>query len=67
MTWTSWSVLGALAALALVVVLAAREVLRVAVAPSVRRLHWIQGLFWFSMPLLLVFLASLVQRFMTMS
>ncbi|MFC9240375.1 lipopolysaccharide biosynthesis protein [Streptomyces decoyicus] len=66
-TWTPWSVLGALAALALVVVLAAREVLRVAVAPSVRQLHWIQGLFWFSLPLLLVFLASLVQRFMTMS
>ncbi|MFD0168158.1 lipopolysaccharide biosynthesis protein [Streptomyces decoyicus] len=66
-TWTPWSVLGALAALALVVVLAAREVLRVAVAPSVRQLYWIQGLFWFSMPLLLVFLASLVQRFMTMS
>ncbi|MGW7249444.1 lipopolysaccharide biosynthesis protein [Streptomyces decoyicus] len=66
-TWTPWSVLGALAALALVVVLAAREVLRVAVAPSVRQLHWIQGLFWFSLPLLLVFLAALVQRFMTMS
>ncbi|MEU9486580.1 lipopolysaccharide biosynthesis protein [Streptomyces decoyicus] len=66
-TWTPWSVLGALAALALVVVLAAREVLRVAVAPSVRQLHWMQGLFWFSLPLLLVFLASLVQRFMTMS
>ncbi|MGW7489226.1 lipopolysaccharide biosynthesis protein [Streptomyces sp. NPDC054786] len=66
-TWTPWSVLGALAALALTVVLAAREVLRVAVVPSVRQLHWIQGLFWFSLPLLLVFLASLVQRFLTMS
>ncbi|BDH11140.1 lipopolysaccharide biosynthesis protein [Streptomyces hygroscopicus] len=66
-TWTPWSVLGALAALALVVVLAAREVLRVAVAPGVRQLHWTQGLFWFSLPLLLVFLAALVQRFMTMS
>ncbi|MGW2021568.1 lipopolysaccharide biosynthesis protein [Streptomyces decoyicus] len=66
-TWTPWSVLGALAALALIVVLAAREVLRVAVAPSVRQLHWMQGMFWFSLPLLLVFLASLAQRFMTMS
>ncbi|MGW7574816.1 lipopolysaccharide biosynthesis protein [Streptomyces sp. NPDC054765] len=66
-TWTAWSVLGALAASALIVVLAAREVLRVAVAPSVRQLHWIQGMFWFSLPLLLVFLAALVQRFMTMS
>ncbi|MGX1758935.1 lipopolysaccharide biosynthesis protein [Streptomyces lydicus] len=66
-TWTPWSVLGALAALALIVVLAAREVLRVAVAPGVRQLHWIQGLFWFSLPLLVVFLASLVQRFLTVS
>ncbi|MEU6332248.1 lipopolysaccharide biosynthesis protein [Streptomyces sp. NPDC047049] len=66
-TWTPWSVLGALAALALIVVLTAREVLRVAVAPGVRQLHWIQGLFWFSLPLLAVFLASLVQRFLTMS
>lgn len=66
-TWTPWSVFGALALLALIAVLAAREVLRVAVAPSPRRPHWIQGLFWFAMPLLLVFLASLVQRFMTLS
>ncbi|WP_329128933.1 lipopolysaccharide biosynthesis protein [Streptomyces caniferus] len=66
-TWTPWSVLGALAALALMAVLAAREVLRVGVAPSMRQLHWMQGLFWFSMPLLAVFLASLVQRFLTMS
>ncbi|MER0478950.1 lipopolysaccharide biosynthesis protein [Streptomyces sp. Edi2] len=66
-TWTPWSVLGALAALALLVVLAAREVLRVAVFPGVRQLHWIQGMFWFSLPLLVVFLASLVQRFLTMS
>ncbi|WP_260638073.1 lipopolysaccharide biosynthesis protein [Streptomyces angustmyceticus] len=66
-TWTPWSVLGALAALALIVVLTTREVLRVGVAPGVRQLHWIQGLFWFSLPLLAVFLASLVQRFATMS
>ncbi|WP_407285988.1 lipopolysaccharide biosynthesis protein [Streptomyces sp. BP-8] len=66
-TWTPWSVFGALALVALVAVLAAREVLRVAARPSVRRRHWVQGMFWFAMPLLLVFLASLVQRFMTLS
>ncbi|MFI0713767.1 lipopolysaccharide biosynthesis protein [Streptomyces inhibens] len=65
-TWTPWSVLGALAVLALLLVLTTREVVRVAFEPSVRQLHWIQGLFWFAIPLLLVFLASLVQRFMTM-
>ncbi|MGW1379364.1 lipopolysaccharide biosynthesis protein [Streptomyces sp. NPDC002446] len=66
-TWTPWSVFGALSLLALVVVLAAREMLRVAAAPGVRQLQWMQGLFWFAMPLLLVFLASLVQRFSTLS
>ncbi len=66
-TWTPWSVFGALALPALVAVLAAREVLRVAAPPGVRRRHWLQGMFWFAMPLLLVFLASLVQRFMTLS
>ncbi|WP_432588977.1 lipopolysaccharide biosynthesis protein [Streptomyces sp. HD1123-B1] len=66
-TWTPWSVLGALAAVALLVLLAAREVVRVAVEPSVRRLRWLQGSFWFALPLLGVVLASLVQRFLTMS
>ncbi|GGN51838.1 hypothetical protein GCM10012285_42350 [Streptomyces kronopolitis] len=66
-TWTPWSVLGALAGLVLVLVLTAREVLRVAVLPGRRQLHWMQGMFWFSLPLLAVFLASLVQRFLTMS
>ncbi|EFF90239.1 conserved hypothetical protein [Streptomyces sp. e14] len=65
-TWTPWSVVGALAALALVVLLGAREVVRVAVRPGVRKLHWLQGSFWFSLPLLAVLFASLVQRFMTM-
>ncbi|MGW0914346.1 lipopolysaccharide biosynthesis protein [Streptomyces sp. NPDC002784] len=64
-TWTPWSVVGALAALALIVLLAAREVVRVAVRPSVRQLRWLQGSFWFSLPLLAVLLASLVQRFLT--
>ncbi|WP_443043591.1 lipopolysaccharide biosynthesis protein [Streptomyces sp. GS7] len=66
-TWTPWSVLGALAALAVVLLLSAREVLRIAAPPGERRLHRLQGLFWFALPLLVVFLASLVQRFATMS
>ncbi|MEW2254476.1 lipopolysaccharide biosynthesis protein [Streptomyces sp. NPDC047869] len=65
-TWTPWSVTGAVAALALVPLLVAREVLRVAARPSVRRLRWLQGGFWFALPLLAVVLASLVQRFLTM-
>ncbi|RPF32358.1 lipopolysaccharide biosynthesis protein [Streptomyces sp. TLI_185] len=65
-TWTPWSVVGALAALALIVLLTAREVVRVAVRPGVRQLRWLQSSFWFSLPLLAVLLASLVQRFLTM-
>lgn len=66
-TWTPWSVVGALAAVALIVLLAAREIVRVAVRPSVRQLRWMQSTFWFSLPLLAVLLASLVQRFLTMA
>ncbi|MEU0004749.1 polysaccharide biosynthesis C-terminal domain-containing protein [Streptomyces sp. NPDC006314] len=65
-TWTPWSMVGALAAVVLILLLAAREVVRVAVRPSVRRLRLLQGAFWFSLPLLAVVLASLVQRFLTM-
>ncbi|MFF4143095.1 lipopolysaccharide biosynthesis protein [Streptomyces sp. NPDC001698] len=65
-TWTPWSVVGGVAALALTVMLTAREVVRVAMRPSVRRLRWLQGSFWFSLPLLAVLFASLVQRFLTM-
>ncbi|ANP54147.1 O-antigen/teichoic acid export membrane protein [Streptomyces griseochromogenes] len=65
-TWTPWSVVGALAAVALVLLLTTREVVRVAVRPGVRQLRWLQGTFWFSLPLLAVLLASLVQRFSTM-
>ncbi|WP_030946306.1 lipopolysaccharide biosynthesis protein [Streptomyces sp. NRRL S-646] len=65
-TWTPWSIVGALAALALIVLLTAREVVRVAVRPGVRQLRWLQSSFWFSLPLLAVLLASLVQRFLTM-
>ncbi|MFD3381120.1 MULTISPECIES: lipopolysaccharide biosynthesis protein [unclassified Streptomyces] len=66
-TWTPWSVVGALAAIALILLLTTREVVRVAVRPSVRQLQWLQGSFWFSLPLLAVLLASLVQRFLTMA
>ncbi|MGW3104805.1 lipopolysaccharide biosynthesis protein [Streptomyces sp. NPDC001100] len=65
-TWTPWSVVGALAALALILMLTTREIVRVAVRPSVRQLRWLQSSFWFSLPLLAVLLASLVQRFLTM-
>lgn len=38
-TWTPWSVVGGLAAIALIVLLGTREVVRVAVRPGVRQLH----------------------------
>ncbi|MBJ7905355.1 polysaccharide biosynthesis C-terminal domain-containing protein [Streptomyces sp. DSM 110735] len=66
-TWTPWSVVGALAAVLLILLLTTREVVRVAMRPSVRQLRLLQTGFWFSLPLLAVFLASLVQRFVTMS
>ncbi|MER6026669.1 polysaccharide biosynthesis C-terminal domain-containing protein [Streptomyces sp. NPDC001851] len=65
-TWTPWSVVGALSAVVLVLLLAAREVVRVGVRPGVRQLRALQGTFWFSLPLLAVVLASLVQRFLTL-
>lgn len=65
-TWTPWSVVGGLAAVALILLLTAREAVRVAVRPGVRQLRWLQSSFWFSLPLLAVLLASLVQRFLTM-
>ncbi|GAA0294250.1 polysaccharide biosynthesis C-terminal domain-containing protein [Streptomyces turgidiscabies] len=65
-TWTPWSVVGGLAAVALILLLTAREAVRVAVRPGVRQLRWLQSSFWFSLPLLAVLLASLVQRFATM-
>ncbi|MFK0142998.1 lipopolysaccharide biosynthesis protein [Streptomyces murinus] len=65
-TWTPWSVVGALSAVLLMLLLAAREVVRVAVRPGVRQLQLLQGSFWFSLPLLAVVLAVLVQRFLTL-
>ncbi|GGO57738.1 lipopolysaccharide biosynthesis protein [Streptomyces lasiicapitis] len=66
-TWTPWTVVGAFAVLALIVLLAVREVVRVAAAPSVWQQRWLQSSFWFSLPLLAVFVASLIQRFLTMA
>ncbi|MFE9876714.1 lipopolysaccharide biosynthesis protein [Streptomyces sp. NPDC005784] len=65
-TWTPWSVVGGLAAVALIVLLTTREIVRIAVRPGIRQLQWLQSSFWFSLPLLAVLLASLVQRFLTM-
>ncbi|WP_055698376.1 hypothetical protein [Streptomyces silaceus] len=66
-TWTPWSVVGGLAAIAVVLLLATREVVRVAAAPSVRQQRWLQSSFWFSLPLLAVLVAALIQRFATMA
>ncbi|MFG2950577.1 lipopolysaccharide biosynthesis protein [Streptomyces adustus] len=65
-TWTPWSVVGALTAVVLILLLTAREVLRVAGRPGVRQGRRLQGVFWFALPLLAVLCASLVQRFLTM-
>ncbi|GAA2080601.1 hypothetical protein GCM10009801_38960 [Streptomyces albiaxialis] len=65
-TWTSWSVMGGLAAVVLLVLLTSREVVRVVAAPSERKLAWLQSTFWFSLPLMLLLSASLLQRFLTM-
>ncbi|GHF49843.1 lipopolysaccharide biosynthesis protein [Streptomyces morookaense] len=66
-TWTPVSVIGGLAAVALLVLLTARELIRVGVRPGVRQLRWLQGSFWFALPLLGVLVAVLVQRLVTMS
>ncbi|MBT2386154.1 lipopolysaccharide biosynthesis protein [Streptomyces sp. ISL-11] len=66
-TWTPVSVVGALAAVALLVLLTARELVRVMAGPGVRQLRWMQGSYWFALPLLFVLLASLAQRLATLS
>ncbi|MEU2055433.1 lipopolysaccharide biosynthesis protein [Streptomyces bungoensis] len=65
-TWTPWSVAGGLAAAVLMLLLAAREVVRVAMRPGERRLRLLRGGLWFALPLLALLLASLVERFWTM-
>ncbi|GHC41387.1 lipopolysaccharide biosynthesis protein [Streptomyces cinnamoneus] len=66
-TWTPVTVVGALAAGLLLVLLTARELVRVGARPGVRQLRWLQGTFWFALPLLAVVLGSLVWRLVTMS
>ncbi|MFI9204580.1 lipopolysaccharide biosynthesis protein [Streptomyces sp. NPDC053048] len=66
-TWTPVSVAGALAAVALLALLTARELVRAGVRPGVRQLRWLQGSFWFALPLLAVVLGSLAWRLATMS
>ncbi|MBC2878153.1 lipopolysaccharide biosynthesis protein [Streptomyces mobaraensis] len=66
-TWTPVSVTGGVMALALLLLLTARELTRVGMRPGVRQVRWMQGSFWFAMPLLAVLVAALVQRLATMS
>ncbi len=66
-TWTPVSVVGALSALALLVLLTARELLRVGAGPGVRQLRRLQSSFWFALPLLAVLVGALVWRLVTLS
>ncbi|RLU92093.1 hypothetical protein CTZ27_19720 [Streptomyces griseocarneus] len=66
-TWTPVSVIGGLAAVALILLLTGRELLRVLMRPGIRQLRWLQGSYWFALPLLLVLVASLVDRLVTIS
>ncbi len=65
-TWTPWTVGGAIAAVALLMLLAARELVRVLVEPE-RRRRTMRVTFYLALPLLAVFLFSLVDRFRTLS
>ncbi|GAA0405702.1 lipopolysaccharide biosynthesis protein [Streptomyces luteireticuli] len=66
-TWNPVSVVGGLAAVLLLALLTVRELTRVGMRTGVRQLRWMQGSFWFSMPLLAVLGAVLVWRLATMS
>ncbi|MEV5510039.1 lipopolysaccharide biosynthesis protein [Streptomyces orinoci] len=66
-TWTPATVVGALAAAFLLVLLTARELARFAMRPGARQRRWLQSSFWFAMPVLLVVLGVLVQRLVTLS
>ncbi|WKK22697.1 lipopolysaccharide biosynthesis protein [Streptomyces olivoreticuli] len=66
-TWTPVSVVGALAAVALLLLLSGRELLRVVGRPGVRQLRWLQSTYWFALPLLVVLLVSLAVRMATIS
>jgi hypothetical protein len=67
MTWTpGWTVAGVLAGLSLLVLLGARELARVAV-PEARRRRAMRVSLVLAVPLMGVFLASLIERFATLS
>ncbi|MGK5632619.1 lipopolysaccharide biosynthesis protein, partial [Streptomyces sp. URMC 123] len=66
-TWDTWSVFGAVAAAVLLVLLVARETVRVVCAPGVRQRAWLQGSLWFSLPLMAAVLMALGHRFWTLS
>ncbi len=66
-TWTPWSVLGALSAGLLVLLLGAREFLRLRAAPGAPSSPAVRALFWFAVPLLLVTASALVHRFWTLA
>ncbi|MDK1475687.1 lipopolysaccharide biosynthesis protein [Streptomyces sp. 549] len=66
-TWTDWTVTGALGTAPLLALLLGRELLRVLGRPGARREAWMQGTLWFALPLMLLVLTSLVHRMLTLS
>ncbi|MEE1929249.1 lipopolysaccharide biosynthesis protein [Streptomyces sp. TRM 70351] len=66
-TWTDWSVTGALCVLLVLLLLTGRELLRVLAPPGPRRDAWLPATLWFTVPLMLVAAAALVHRLMTLS
>ncbi|WP_431032605.1 lipopolysaccharide biosynthesis protein [Streptomyces sp. P6-2-1] len=66
-TWTPWSVAGALAGALALLVLGARELARVAARPSKRRQRLLRVSFWCAVPLVVVVVAACVQRFVTLA
>ncbi|UGY94965.1 polysaccharide biosynthesis C-terminal domain-containing protein [Streptomyces gobiensis] len=66
-TWTTETVIGALGAVVLILLLATRELVRVLAPPGVRREAWLQSTLWFALPLMFLVLASLAQRLWTLS
>jgi O-antigen/teichoic acid export membrane protein len=65
-TWTAWTAVGAVAGLALLLLLGARELARVTVPPE-RRRRGMRLSLAMAAPLLVVFLVALVDRFLTLS
>ncbi|MFE2429951.1 lipopolysaccharide biosynthesis protein [Streptomyces sp. NPDC059373] len=65
-TWTAWTVVGAVAGLALLLLLGARELARVTL-PLERRRRGMRLSLLAAAPLLVLFLVALVDRFLTLS